>query len=147
MSTKSQLLRGSTIIALVLIVLSGGRTVNSQTSAPAQPSGDNAVKIDRRCKQSKRSSKRKRVPPLLCGPPVSNTVISAEAAGSNIVEVRVLVDENGKIVSVQPILGNPAFYKKTIKAVNEMKFTPKVLSGRPVKTEVIVRFVIDAGSK
>ncbi len=146
MKTKSHSLSVPAIIALALFILPGERTVDSQTSPTARSSSESAVETNRKCRQSKRSSTRKRVSSALCGSPVSNTAIRG-VASSNIVEARVSVDENGKIVSVRPVSGKPEFYEKAMKAINEMKFTPKVRSGRAVKSELVVRVVVDGSSK
>jgi hypothetical protein len=99
-----------------------------------------------RGKEVKRSSKRRVPGSLLCGPPkkVSN---ATTALGPNTVELRVLINENGKVISVTPVLGDSALYDVAVKAVNKMKFTPKRISRRAVKTELNLRLVIDTGLK
>jgi hypothetical protein len=97
--------------------------------------------------QSKRVSKRKRSRPLLCGPPSYNIGTAESTAASNIVEVRVVIDEKGKAISIEPISGNTAFYERAVKAVKEMRFTPRTVSGNVVKSESIIRVVIEYGAK
>src|SRR6185295_1180097 len=71
------------------------------------------------CAQS-RDSADKVLCPNICGPSIS--VSNATTfLGPNIVELRVLIDKNGKIVTAQPISGNPAWYKMAVKAIYEMK--------------------------
>lgn len=100
-----------------------------------------------KCSQARKSSKQKSQPPLLpCGPNISVTNATT-FPDPNTVVVSVLLDERGKMVSARPVSGDPALYEKAIKAVNEMKFTPRRISGRAVKTELNVKVVVDAGSK
>jgi len=61
--------------------------------------------------------------------------------------VSVLLDEGGKMISARPVSGDPALYEKAVKAVSEMKFKLKRISGRAVITELNVKIVVDAGSK
>lgn len=48
------------------------------------------------------------------------------------VTVAVEIDEDGNVVSAEPVEGNPEFYDKTVKAVRLSKFAPTYLSGFPV---------------
>lgn len=43
--------------------------------------------------------------------------------------------------------GDPALYEKVVKAVNEMKFKPMRIAGQAIKTEVMIKYVQDAGVK
>ena len=77
-----------------------------QISAQMQTAqGDRPNDATVRCKQVKHSSKRRVPGSLLCGPPkkVSN---ATTALGPHTVELRVLIDENGKVTYVKPVLGN-----------------------------------------
>ena len=116
----------------------------SGTKTPAQPGQVSAPRAD--CGQNQKSSRGGVPGPSLCAPSVS--VSNAETfVGPNTVELRVLVDKNGTIISVQPISGNPALYQSAVKAVNDMKFKPRIISRRAVKTEMIVKYVEESVSK
>lgn len=116
----------------------GGLEVDGLT----QPTkGTRPDKAAVRCKQVRDSSKRRVPGSLLCGPPKS-IANATTILGPDTVELRVLVDENGKVVSANPVLGDPALYDAAVKAVRKMKFKPKRISGQLVKTELIVRYVV-----
>lgn len=52
---------------------------------------------------------------------------------SGIVEVDVVIDENGKVVSAKAVSGPGALRDSAVQAALRAKFTPTKLSGRPVK--------------
>ena len=52
---------------------------------------------------------------------------------SGAVEVEVVIDENGKVVSAKAISGPPIFRDNAVQAALRAKFTPSKLSGQPVK--------------
>src|SRR5207237_10723888 len=52
---------------------------------------------------------------------------------SGIVEVDVIVDENGKVISAQALSGPSALRDVAIQAALRGRFTPTKLSGQPVK--------------
>lgn len=144
MNFKTYLDSKVSILGLIL-VLSGWAGVNNcQTPPNAQPISPAAIS---RCTQSKKVSKRKRVRPLLCGPPSYNIGTAESTATSKVVEVQVLIDEQGKTISVEPISGNTAFYNQAVKAVKQMRFAPKIVSGRAVKSKSIIRVVIESDAK
>jgi outer membrane biosynthesis protein TonB len=128
-----------------ILVLSGYAGVNNcQTPSNAQSVSATVIT---RCQESKKVSKRKRVRPLLCGPPSYNIGTAGSTAPSNVVEVQVLIDEQGKAISVAPISGNTALYNQAVKAVKQMRFAPKIVSGRAVKSKSIIRIVIESDAK
>ena len=52
---------------------------------------------------------------------------------SGVVEVEVVIDENGKVISAKPLSGPPIFRDNAVQAAMRAKFTPSKLSGLPVK--------------
>ena len=52
---------------------------------------------------------------------------------SGVVEVEVVIDENGKVVSAKAISGPVIFRDNAVQAALRAKFTPSKLSGQPVK--------------
>jgi len=49
------------------------------------------------------------------------------------VEVEVIVDENGKVISARALSGPPALRSAAVEAANRARFSPTKLSGLPVK--------------
>jgi TonB family protein len=52
---------------------------------------------------------------------------------SGVVEVEVVIDENGKVVSANAVSGPAVFRDNAVQAALRAKFTPSKLSGQPVK--------------
>jgi TonB family protein len=52
---------------------------------------------------------------------------------SGVVEVEVVIDENGKVVSAKAVSGPVVFRDNAVQAALRAKFTPSKLSGQPVK--------------
>ena len=50
-----------------------------------------------------------------------------------VVEVEVVVDENGKVISARAIAGPPSLRDVAVQAANKARFSPTKLSGQPVK--------------
>ena len=52
---------------------------------------------------------------------------------SGVVEVEVVIDENGKVISAKAVSGPVIFRENAVQAASRAKFTPSKLSGQPVK--------------
>jgi TonB family protein len=52
---------------------------------------------------------------------------------SGIVEVEVVIDENGKVISAKAVSGPAVFRENAVQAALRARFTPSKLSGQPVK--------------
>jgi TonB family protein len=65
----------------------------------------------------------------------------AHAAGE--VQIRVLIDETGKVVSAEVVFGPDVFREVSVEAAKRARFTPTLLAGVPVKVNgiIIYRFV------
>lgn len=61
---------------------------------------------------------------------------SAHAAGA--VNVQVLIDENGNVVSAHAVSGHPLLQAAAVAAARASKFTPTKLSGQPVKVNGVI---------
>ena len=68
-------------------------------------------------------------------PPVAK---AAKASGT--VVVQVTVDENGNVVSAQPVSGHPLLQAAAVAAARGAKFSPTKLSGQPVKVTGILQY-------
>ena len=66
-------------------------------------------------------------------PAPSYPPIAKEAKVSDTVTVQVLVDEDGKVVSAQPIKGHKLLHQTAVNAAFQVKFAPLVVSGERVK--------------
>ena len=66
-----------------------------------------------------------------------------EARVSGTVEVRVLIDETGQVVSAKAISGHPELWGASEEAARKSEFTPTRLDGRPVKVtgSILYNFV------
>jgi len=50
-----------------------------------------------------------------------------------LVEVEVVVDENGKVISAHAVAGPPSLREASVQAALRAQFSPTKLSGQPVK--------------
>jgi TonB family protein len=64
--------------------------------------------------------------------------IAKSANVSGAVQVQVLVDENGNVVSAHAISGHPLLQSSAVSAARSSKFTPTKLSGQPVKVSGVI---------
>jgi TonB family protein len=63
----------------------------------------------------------------------------AKAAGaSGPVQMRLEVDENGRVTSAKPLSGHPLLQQEAVSAAKKYKFKPTLLSGVPVKVSGII---------
>lgn len=74
----------------------------------------------------------------LIDPPYPPSARATRASGQ--VQVQVVVDENGDVVSAHAISGHPLLQQAAVAAARESKFSPTRLSGRPVKVRGVVIF-------
>jgi protein TonB len=58
------------------------------------------------------------------------------AAGA--VNVRVMVDENGDVVSAEAVSGHPLLRASATASAREAKFKPTILSGKPIRVNGII---------
>jgi TonB family protein len=66
--------------------------------------------------------------------------IAVRARTSGKVEVEVIVDENGKVISAQAIAGPTALREAAVDAAKRARFSPTKLSGAPVKVVGIINY-------
>lgn len=62
------------------------------------------------------------------------------ARASGTVNVQVLVDETGKVVSATAVSGHPLLRQAAVQAAYRARFTPTLLSGQPVKVQGIITY-------
>jgi len=68
-------------------------------------------------------------------PPMARAI---HASGS--VAVQILVDEQGKVISAQPVSGHPTLVGAAKQAALQARFTPTVLNGQPVKIQGLITY-------
>jgi periplasmic protein TonB len=68
-------------------------------------------------------------------PPMAKAI---GAEGS--VAVQILVDEQGKVISAQPVSGHPTLIAAAKQAALQARFTPTVLNGQPVKIQGVITY-------
>ncbi|HKP38954.1 MAG TPA: energy transducer TonB [Pyrinomonadaceae bacterium] len=56
------------------------------------------------------------------------------------VNVQILVDEHGKVVSARAVKGNPVFLKASEDAALRARFTPTLLGNQPVKVQGVITY-------
>ena len=69
-------------------------------------------------------------------PPYPAIARSAHASGA--VNVQVLIDENGNVISARAMSGHPLLQAAAVAAARSSKFTPTKLSGQPVKVNGVI---------
>ncbi|HSQ22801.1 MAG TPA: TonB family protein [Pyrinomonadaceae bacterium] len=72
----------------------------------------------------------------LVTPPYPAIARSAHASGA--VQVQVLIDESGNVVSAHAVSGHPLLQAAAVAAARASKFTPTKLSGQPVKVNGVI---------
>jgi protein TonB len=56
------------------------------------------------------------------------------------VAVQIVVDEQGKVISAQPVSGHPTLVHAAKEAALQARFTPTVLNGQPVKIQGVITY-------
>lgn len=72
----------------------------------------------------------------LVTPPYPAIARSAHASGA--VQVQVLIDENGSVISAHAVSGHPLLQAAAVAAARASRFTPTKLSGQPVKVNGVI---------
>lgn len=63
-----------------------------------------------------------------------------ESGASGVVVVRVLIDENGRVIEARAISGHPDLREVSENAASHAEFTPTTLAGRPVKVSGTIQY-------
>ena len=78
--------------------------------------------------------------------PVYPDAAKAARVGGTVI-VRVVIDENGGVISAAAISGHPLLRSVSVEAAKAAKFTPTMLSGRPVKVSGMLTYNFIAPKK
>lgn len=94
-------------------------------------------------------------PPATPARPISGGVLNGKAVilpaphyppgaknqrASGTVTVEVLLDEEGKVVEARAVEGHPALRQSAVEAARRARFSPTILSGRPVKVTGVITY-------
>ena len=71
--------------------------------------------------------------------PLYPTIARAAGAQGTVI-VQIIVDEDGDVSSAQAVSGHPLLQAAAVQAARQAKFSPTLLSGRPVKISGIVTY-------
>lgn len=63
-----------------------------------------------------------------------------ESGASGVVSVKVLIGEDGKVISAKAINGHPDLWQASEKAALQSEFTPTTLAGQPVKVSGVIQY-------
>ena len=65
--------------------------------------------------------------------------VAREAGIEGLVELRVLIDETGKVTDIRAMSGEPVLLQAAIDAVRQWKYRPLVIEKKPVKVMTVIR--------
>lgn len=71
-------------------------------------------------------------------PPYPPLALQVKASGP--VNVQVLIDETGKVISAQAISGHPLLRAAAVQAARQARFSPTVLGDQPVKVSGVITY-------
>lgn len=96
---------------------------------PPQPPKDRIVKVSRVLNSEALSLPKPKYPPL---------AIQIHLEG--VVNVQVLIDETGKVVSAKAVNGNPILIPDAVRAANQARFSPTIIGDQPVKVSGVISY-------
>jgi protein TonB len=67
-------------------------------------------------------------------------IIAKQAGVQGPVNVQILVDESGKVISAQAVKGNAMLFRAAEDAARHARFTPTVLNDQPVKVQGVITY-------
>jgi endonuclease YncB( thermonuclease family) len=78
--------------------------------------------------------------PLTTNPAPLTGASESKASVTESIQVQVLIDESGKVISAKALCGNPLLQQAGVKAAYGAKFTRTFLSGSPVKVTGVITY-------
>ena len=75
-----------------------------------------------------------------CQLAVRQTFVTVGTRASGTVTVRVTVDETGSVTSAKAVSGHPLLQAAAVAAARQAKFSPTLLSGKPVKVSGVLTY-------
>jgi periplasmic protein TonB len=73
-------------------------------------------------------------------PRPSYPIIAKQIKAQGPVNVQIIVNEEGKVISAQAVNGHPALTKAAVDAALRARFTPTMLSNQPVKVQGVITY-------
>jgi TonB family protein len=73
-------------------------------------------------------------------PAPSYPAVARAVRASGTVNVQVLIDEKGKVVSARAVSGHPLLQQSAVQAAYGARFSPTLLSGQPVKVTGVITY-------
>lgn len=70
--------------------------------------------------------------------------IARAAHASGTVVVKVIVDEEGKVIAAQAVSGHPLLQATSVKAARQTTFEPFLLNGQPIKIAGVIHYTFVA---
>jgi len=67
-------------------------------------------------------------------------IIAKQTRTEGPVNIQILVDEQGKVISAQVVKGNPMLNSAAREAAMRARFTPTILNGQPVKIQGVITY-------
>lgn len=111
-------------------------------SAPARDCARRSKRPDAKHSNKANVGKRSRLPAggqPLCDPTPHPAILQGEPVKGR-VTVKVLIDEEGKVISADVLSGDPGARKAAVDAALRETFSPRRLSGRAVKTMGVITY-------
>lgn len=68
------------------------------------------------------------------------TAIAKAAGAAGVVQVQVVIDETGRVISARAVSGHPLLLKESERAAYQARFTPTYLSNQPVKVSGVITY-------
>jgi TonB family protein len=93
----------------------------------SQPPKDRIVKVSKVLNSEAISLPKPRYPPL---------AIQIHLEG--VVNVQVLIDEAGRVVSAKAVSGHPVLVAEAVRAAAQARFSPTILGDQPVKVSGVI---------
>ena len=96
---------------------------------PPQPPKDRVVKVSRVLNSEALSLPKPRYPAL-----------ALQIHLEGVVNVQVLIDETGKVVSAKAVSGHPMLIPDAVRAANQARFSPTTINDQPVKVSGVISY-------
>jgi protein TonB len=96
---------------------------------PPQPPKDRVVRVSRVLNSEALSLPKPRYPAL-----------ALQIHLEGVVNVQVLIDETGKVVSAKAVSGHPMLVPDAVRAANQARFSPTIINDQPVKVSGVISY-------
>src|ERR1043165_8008828 len=67
-------------------------------------------------------------------------ILAKQTRTQGAVNVQIVIDETGKVISAQAVNGSPMLVTAAVDAARRARFTPTVLNGQPVKVQGVIKY-------